>query len=116
MRQVAAESAAALSVCGAGPGAVEEEGIDLRQRAGERVVEVTWGGQVLIGRDRAHLEAKLERHGRRPALVQGTIEEVAEHLHKLAEVGATWAVCAPIDIHDDPDALETLAGVRAALA
>jgi alkanesulfonate monooxygenase SsuD/methylene tetrahydromethanopterin reductase-like flavin-dependent oxidoreductase (luciferase family) len=115
LRQVAAETADALNVWGPSPGAFEEEAADLRRRAGERPVDVTWGGQVLIGRDQAHFEAKRERHGPRPGLVQGTIVEVAAHLHKLAEAGATWAVCAPIDVHDDPDALETLAEVRAAL-
>jgi alkanesulfonate monooxygenase SsuD/methylene tetrahydromethanopterin reductase-like flavin-dependent oxidoreductase (luciferase family) len=115
LRQVAADAADGLNVWGAGPEAVADEGGDLRRRAGERVVEVTWGGQVLIGRDPDDLARKQERHGRRPGLVQGTIDEVAAHLAKLAEAGATWAVCAPIDIHDDPDSLETLAGVRARL-
>jgi alkanesulfonate monooxygenase SsuD/methylene tetrahydromethanopterin reductase-like flavin-dependent oxidoreductase (luciferase family) len=116
LRQVAAEWADALSVWGASPGALAEEAADLRARAGGREVAVTWGGQVLIGRTPADLAAKQERHGRRPGLVQGTVDEVADHLAKLGDAGATWAVCAPLDIHDDPAALETLASVKSALA
>jgi alkanesulfonate monooxygenase SsuD/methylene tetrahydromethanopterin reductase-like flavin-dependent oxidoreductase (luciferase family) len=115
LRQVAAEAADALNVWGASLGALEKEAADLRARAGARSVGVTWGGQVLIGRDQGDLKAKVERHGSRPGLVQGTIDEVADHLHKLGEAGASWTVCAPIDIHDDPDALETLTEVREAL-
>ena len=112
LRQVAAETADALNLWGASPGALEEAAADVRRRAGDRRIAVTWAGQVLIGRDHADLQARLERHGRRPGLVQGTVEEVAAYLGKLARAGASWAVCAPVDIHDDPTALETLAEVR----
>jgi len=116
LRSAAARSAAALNVWGASPEAVADEGADVRAKAGRRPVEVTWGGQVLIGRDARDLAEKQRRHGRRPGLVQGTVDDVVAHLTKLAAAGATWAVCAPIDIHDDPAALETLAEVRKALA
>jgi hypothetical protein len=30
----------------------------------------------------------------------------------MGEVGVSYVVCAPLDIHDDPAALETLAEVK----
>ena len=72
-------------------------------------VERTWAGQVLIGRTVADAEAKLASHGDRPGLVWGTVEHLRAHVDTLAAAGATWAVCAPIDIGTDPDVVELLA-------
>jgi alkanesulfonate monooxygenase SsuD/methylene tetrahydromethanopterin reductase-like flavin-dependent oxidoreductase (luciferase family) len=69
--------------------------------------EATWGGQVLIGRDADDAGAKLARHGSRRDLVHGTVDEVAAHLGALADAGAAWSVCAPLDI-GEPGAIETL--------
>ncbi|MDQ6724746.1 MAG: hypothetical protein M3066_01000, partial [Actinomycetota bacterium] len=71
--------------------------------------ERTWAGQVLIGRTRAEADAKLRAHGARPGLVAGTVAGVGDHLRSLAAAGASWAVCAPLDIGTDPQAVEILA-------
>jgi alkanesulfonate monooxygenase SsuD/methylene tetrahydromethanopterin reductase-like flavin-dependent oxidoreductase (luciferase family) len=72
-------------------------------------VEPTWAGQVLVGRTQEEAEAKLADHGRRPGLVWGTVDDLRRHLDDLGAAGATWAVCAPLDIGRDPAAVETLA-------
>jgi hypothetical protein len=76
-------------------------------------VEPTWAGQVLIGADQAEAEAKLARHGGRPGLVWGTPADLHRHFDALEAAGATWAVCAPLDVADLA-APETLALVAAA--
>ena len=76
--------------------------------------ELTWGGQVLVGRTRAEYEAKLGTHGTRPGLVSGTVGDLARHLQDLAAAGASWAVCAPLDAGADPAAVEMLAEAAAA--
>jgi alkanesulfonate monooxygenase SsuD/methylene tetrahydromethanopterin reductase-like flavin-dependent oxidoreductase (luciferase family) len=72
-------------------------------------VEPTWAGQVLVGRTRAEADAKRERYGSRPGLVWGTVDDLRRHLDALAAAGATWAVCAPLDIGRDPSAAEIVA-------
>ncbi|MGH9028472.1 MAG: hypothetical protein ACRDV4_02505, partial [Acidimicrobiales bacterium] len=72
-------------------------------------VEATWGGQVLVARTPAEAEAKKARHGARPGVVTGTVDDLARHLRALAEAGATWAVCAPIDVGADPAAVDLVA-------
>jgi alkanesulfonate monooxygenase SsuD/methylene tetrahydromethanopterin reductase-like flavin-dependent oxidoreductase (luciferase family) len=115
LRQVTADDADALNVWGASPAEVVAEGDDLRRRAGGRDVAVTWGGQVLIGRTKAEAAAKFERYGTRRHLVHGTVADVVRHFEALIEAGVTYAVCAPLDVHDDPAAYETLAEVQQAL-
>ncbi len=66
--------------------------------------EVTWAGQVLVGGDEAELAAKRERYGDRPGLVTATVAGLARHLRALAAAGASWAVCAPLDVGDDTGA------------
>ena len=75
---------------------------------------LTWAGQVLIGRTRAEADAKLRAHGTRPGLVSGTVDDLVRHLDGLAEAGASWAVCAPLDIGTDPAAVEMLSEAEAA--
>ncbi|MDQ4090588.1 MAG: LLM class flavin-dependent oxidoreductase [Actinomycetota bacterium] len=75
--------------------------------------EPTWGGQVLIGRTRAEADAKLRAHGARPGLVSGTVDDLRAHLDALAAAGATWAVCAPLDVGTDPGAVEMLSEAAA---
>ena len=72
-------------------------------------VEPTWAGQVLIGRTPTEADAKRARYGTRPGMVWGTVDDLRRHLDAVAGAGATWAVCAPLDIGRDPSAAETVA-------
>jgi alkanesulfonate monooxygenase SsuD/methylene tetrahydromethanopterin reductase-like flavin-dependent oxidoreductase (luciferase family) len=72
-------------------------------------VEPTWGGQVLIGRNREDAQAKRDEYGERPKAVTGTLDDLVRHLRALAGAGATWAVCAPIDVGVDPQAVDVVA-------
>jgi alkanesulfonate monooxygenase SsuD/methylene tetrahydromethanopterin reductase-like flavin-dependent oxidoreductase (luciferase family) len=78
-------------------------------------VDVTWGGQVLVGRDAGDAAEKLARHGTRPELVHGTVDDLAAHLRTLAAGGAAWAVCAPIDIGADAAVVDLLVAARDAV-
>lgn len=75
---------------------------------------LTWAGQVLIGRTRVEADAKLRAHGSRPGLVWGTVDHLVRHLDRLAAAGASWAVCAPLDVGTDPAAVEMLSEASAA--
>lgn len=79
------------------------------------VPEATWAGQVLVASTPAEAAAKLERHGDRPGLVHGTVDEVARQLRGLADAGASWAVGAPLDVGTDPDTVAILAEVAGRL-
>lgn len=79
----------------------------------EGPIERTWGGQVLVGRDDDEAAAKLERHGGRPGLVHGTVADLAQHLRTLADAGASWAVCAPLDVGNGYDVIEMVAEAAA---
>lgn len=85
--------------------------------AGDGLVPlVTWGGQVLIGRDDGELADLRDRYGQRPGLVSGTIPEVARRLAALHGAGARWCVCAPLDHLARPErAVETLGLVAEAV-
>jgi alkanesulfonate monooxygenase SsuD/methylene tetrahydromethanopterin reductase-like flavin-dependent oxidoreductase (luciferase family) len=74
-----------------------------------RPVAASWGGQVLVGRTQAEAAEKLARFGHRPGLVHGTVADLARHLAALAGAGASWAVCAPLDVGADPRAVENVA-------
>jgi alkanesulfonate monooxygenase SsuD/methylene tetrahydromethanopterin reductase-like flavin-dependent oxidoreductase (luciferase family) len=76
--------------------------------------ELTWGGQVLVAPTAAEAEAKLRAHGARPGLLAGTVDDLAAHLRALAAAGASWAICAPLDVGTDPAAVEMLADAAAA--
>jgi alkanesulfonate monooxygenase SsuD/methylene tetrahydromethanopterin reductase-like flavin-dependent oxidoreductase (luciferase family) len=78
-------------------------------------VEVSWGGQVLVGRTTTEAAEKLARIGDRPGLVHGRVADLTEHLAGLAEAGAAWAVCAPLDVGTDPEAVEMVAEAAAPL-
>ena len=78
-------------------------------------VEVSWGGQVLVGRSEAEAAGKLARLGDRPGLVHGTVADLTGHLAGLAEAGASWAVCAPLDVGTDPEAVQMVAEAAAPL-
>jgi alkanesulfonate monooxygenase SsuD/methylene tetrahydromethanopterin reductase-like flavin-dependent oxidoreductase (luciferase family) len=83
-----------------------------RARAAGRRVEITWGGQVLIGRTPAEAAAKLEQHGMRAGLLHGTVDDLRRHFEALATLGVTWAVCAPLDVGGGFDAVEMVAEAR----
>lgn len=69
--------------------------------------EVTWAGQVRIGGDG-------EGSDPRPEVVTGTVAAIARHLEAVAATGATWAICAPVDIATRPESVELLAEAAAA--
>lgn len=83
-------------------------------RAGE--VECTWGGQVVLARTSDALDAKVARLGDRVGLVAGTVDDLAAHLRRLDADGCSFAVCAPIDVGDDPDAPAMVAEAAARAA
>lgn len=74
---------------------------------------LSWGGQVLIGRTRSEADAKRRAHGDRPGLVAGTVDDLRRHFDDLGAAGASWAVCAPLDVGTDPGAVEILAEAAA---
>jgi alkanesulfonate monooxygenase SsuD/methylene tetrahydromethanopterin reductase-like flavin-dependent oxidoreductase (luciferase family) len=76
-------------------------------------VELTWGGQVLVARTPDELAAKGERIGDRPGVVTGTVEDLSSHLLAVADAGASWAVCAPIDVGVDPSTIDLVAEAAA---
>jgi hypothetical protein len=118
IRAVAAAHAGALNVWNATAAEIEIEDADLRVRAGERPVAMTWGGQVLIGSDGPDVARRRSKHGEREGLVSGTIDEVAEQLMaRSAAATLDWAVCAPLDVvADPPAAVANLAQVQRVLA
>jgi len=75
---------------------------------------LTWAGQILIGRTGAEADAKLSAHGPRPGLVSGTVDDLIRHFEALARAGASWAICAPLDVGTDPSAVEMLSEAAAA--
>jgi alkanesulfonate monooxygenase SsuD/methylene tetrahydromethanopterin reductase-like flavin-dependent oxidoreductase (luciferase family) len=85
------------------------------QGARAEPLHVSWGGQVLVGRTEERAAEKLAHIGDRPGLVRGTVADLTEHLAGLAEAGASWAVCAPIDVGTDPAAVELVAEAAAPL-
>ncbi len=76
-------------------------------------VATSWGGQVLVGRTVDEAREKLARHGDRPGLIHGTVDDLSRHFRALDTAGATWAVCAPLDIGSDPRAVENVADAAA---
>ncbi len=76
-------------------------------------VATSWGGQVLVGRNAEEADEKLARHGDRPGLVHGTVDDLSRHLAALADTGASWAVCAPLDVGSDSRAVENVAEAAA---
>ena len=75
--------------------------------------ELTWGGQVLVGRTEAEATAKLRAHGARPGLIAGTVDDLGDHFDALAAAGASWAICAPLDVGTDPGAVDIVAEAAA---
>jgi alkanesulfonate monooxygenase SsuD/methylene tetrahydromethanopterin reductase-like flavin-dependent oxidoreductase (luciferase family) len=67
----------------------------VRAEAGERALETTWGGAMVVGRDRDDAErlavARRERGIRDDAFV-GDVDAAVGWLGALADAGATWAI------------------------
>ena len=84
--------------------------VELKRRAPLAApAEITWGQQVLIGRDKGDLADRLASHGGlRDGLLAGTVEQVGDHLTALRDAGVTYAVCAPLD-SASPDVAERVA-------
>lgn len=74
----------------------------------------SWGGQVLVGRSADEAGEKLARLGTRPGLVHGTVADLASHVRALGDAGASWVVCAPLDVGTDPRAVDYVAEAAAA--
>jgi len=75
-------------------------------------IDTTWGGQVLIARTAEEAGEKLTGHGTRPALVHGTVDDLRRHLQAIADAGAAWAVCSPLDVGTDEEAVTLVADAR----
>ncbi|MDQ3915798.1 MAG: LLM class flavin-dependent oxidoreductase [Actinomycetota bacterium] len=115
---VAGRSVAALDVAGrladgwnawaASPEEFARAAAALKEIAGERRVELTWGGQVVVAETD---EAAHERLGRRnPAhYVTGGPETVAAYLRRLVDAGAVHLVLAS-PFASDTQSYELLAG------
>jgi alkanesulfonate monooxygenase SsuD/methylene tetrahydromethanopterin reductase-like flavin-dependent oxidoreductase (luciferase family) len=111
VRKVAAVEADGWNAWGLPPEDFAVEAADIVAQGG-RATELTWAGQVLIGRTPEEAEAKLERHGTRAGLVHGTVDDLRRHLEALEAVGASWAICAPLDVGTDGDAVELVRAAR----
>jgi alkanesulfonate monooxygenase SsuD/methylene tetrahydromethanopterin reductase-like flavin-dependent oxidoreductase (luciferase family) len=113
-RAVAARAADGWNAWSTGGGSFATEAAEVARqaRAAGRDVEITWGGQVLIGRTAADAAARLAQYGPRPGLVHGTVDDLVRHFAALAALGVTWAVCAPLDVGDAADAIEMVAEAR----
>jgi alkanesulfonate monooxygenase SsuD/methylene tetrahydromethanopterin reductase-like flavin-dependent oxidoreductase (luciferase family) len=107
-RRIAAADADGWNGWGMDLDAFRAAAAELRAGAGA-TTELSWGGQVLIGRTPDEAAAKLERHGPRPGLVHGTVDDLRRHFDGLAEAGAAWAICSPVDVGTDEGAVEVLA-------
>ena len=48
--------------------------------------------------------------------MHGTLDDLRVHFEGLAGAGATWAVCAPLDVGVDPGAVDLLAELADSIA
>lgn len=83
---------------GIDPDAFAQRVAVLRSAAGERDVEPTWGGAVVVGTDRAEAErlaAERRARGIEGDAFVGDVEETAAWLGRFASAGATWAIVLP---------------------
>ncbi|MGZ8612660.1 MAG: LLM class flavin-dependent oxidoreductase [Actinomycetota bacterium] len=67
----------------------------LRSAAGDRAVEATWGGAVVVGRDDAEVEritSDRRRRGLAPDAFAGDPDAASAWLRRLEEAGAAWAI------------------------
>lgn len=80
----------------------------IRERAGGRAVEATWGGPLVVGQDLAEagrlLQARVAR-GIAADVWAGDIEGAASWIQELRAAGATWAIVLPAGA---PDRMELI--------
>jgi alkanesulfonate monooxygenase SsuD/methylene tetrahydromethanopterin reductase-like flavin-dependent oxidoreductase (luciferase family) len=72
-----------------------DERARLLERESTRDVEATWGGAIVIGRDRAEaerLDAERRERGLDDGAFVGDVGEVTARLGRYAAAGATWAI------------------------
>ena len=117
---VAGRSVAALDIAGrlgdgwnawaAPPEEVAKDAAALREIAGDRALEVTWGGQVVVAETD---DAARERLGTRnpERFVTGSPETVGRYLRSLVDAGVRHFVLAS-PFASDPSSYELLARVR----
>lgn len=109
IRRAAAEEADGWNGWGwcADPAVFAEAAAEIRSMAPD--LELTWGGQVLVGRTQEVADEKLARAGDRQGLVHGTVDDLRARFDALAEAGAAWVICAPLDVATDPESVELVA-------
>ncbi|MBV8959606.1 MAG: LLM class flavin-dependent oxidoreductase [Actinobacteria bacterium] len=106
VRELAAAEADALNVWESTPDEAREELADIRAHAGDRHVELTWGGRVYItpdGADHPH------------AVIKGTPDDAVEQLDEFANIGVTYAILSPLDFDEAQAAVKTLGEVASSL-
>jgi alkanesulfonate monooxygenase SsuD/methylene tetrahydromethanopterin reductase-like flavin-dependent oxidoreductase (luciferase family) len=113
-RVVAGRYADGWNCWAASPDRFATEAEAVRAAADGREIELTWGGAFVLANDEAEARAKLgdrdpEKH------VVGGPERVAEHIHTLAEAGASHVVATFQDA-GTPGSYEILGDVRQLVA
>lgn len=106
LRQVAAAEADALNVWESTPDEARAELDDVREQAGGRAIELTWGGRAFItaaGADHPN------------AVVKGTPDDAVVQLGELADAGVAYAILSPLEFDDEQTAVKTLGEVAARL-
>jgi alkanesulfonate monooxygenase SsuD/methylene tetrahydromethanopterin reductase-like flavin-dependent oxidoreductase (luciferase family) len=96
---VAARVADAWNGWGDGVDGFAEKAARLRELAGDRPVEATWGGIALVGEDAADLDRLLADRSAKglptDGVWTGTAAELRSFVDALGEAGATWFVVLP---------------------
>lgn len=106
LRAVAAADADALNVWESTPDEAREELGDVREHAGDRSIELTWGGRVFITPDaRVHPNA----------VITGTVDDAIVRLGQLADAGVSYAILSPVEFDEAQVAVKTLGEVASRL-
>jgi alkanesulfonate monooxygenase SsuD/methylene tetrahydromethanopterin reductase-like flavin-dependent oxidoreductase (luciferase family) len=66
--------------------------------------ELTWGGLILLGRDREQAALKTARFNPGSHVLTGEPEQIVDGLRAYADAGAAWAIVAPLDASDAENA------------
>jgi alkanesulfonate monooxygenase SsuD/methylene tetrahydromethanopterin reductase-like flavin-dependent oxidoreductase (luciferase family) len=113
--EVAAEQADGWNGWGGTPQRFRQDASNLVELAGGRAIEISWAGQVVLGRDRDDAAERLGDRDPRRFLVGGP-DEVAAALSSFVEAGARHLICT-FPRPSLPGTYESLASeVRPALA
>ena len=95
---------------GGSPKTFARDAATVIDRAEGRSVELTWGGQVVIGADASEVERKMKDRNPR-SYVSGTPAEVGDRLAEFVGAGARHIICTTPD-SSDPAVFELLAQAR----